>query len=464
MGSEVAPRPWTRKRIIAGAVGASLLVVLLVAGLTFSNSIGASRVASNAASLHWANATLGTSSLTRAALVQATTFVELEEDGRATPADVEFAMEQARSSLEELTHLEDGAAAIPAADRLSTFLDAVTEAVGALEDDDHVTAQGLILGEMEAAYTILVDSLQTHQQEIQAEIEDNTEAAARANGYIIFILTLAVPGAAVVSYWWIARRQVREYRIKAQADVEAERAVSRAKDSFIAGLSHELRTPLTSIYGFAEILSETSPDDMHEHQDVAQIIANEAAEMSRMVDDLLAASRLESTGVEIEIIPTRVHDVIESAIEPFERAGAEIHVDSSPDMVSADPGRLRHVLTNLVSNAVRHGGPNVGVEVTSAEGTVEIEVWDNGRGVPEDQVERLFQRFVHDGHQPLLTGSVGLGLAVASRLAGMMGGKLTYQRFAGKTYFTLRLPAYETEQAEAGDDGTVADVIRAMSA
>lgn len=464
MVSDVTPRPWTRKRIIAAAVGASLLVVLFVAGLAFSNSIGASRVADNAASLHWANATLGTASLTRAALVQASTFVELEGEGRVTRADVEFAMEQAGSTYADLTRLEEGAAGVPAADDLSTFLDSATDALAALENGDHATAEGLIIGEMEAAYSVLAESLQAYLQEIQDEIEANTEAASRANGYIIFILTLAIPSAAVVTYWWIARRQVREYRIKAQADVEAEREVSRAKDSFIAGLSHELRTPLTSIYGFAEILSEASPDDMNEHLDVAQIIANEAAEMSRMVDDLLAASRLESTGVVIDIAPTRVHDVIESATKPFERAGAMIEVDSSPDMVSADPGRLRHILVNLLSNAVRHGGPRVGVEVTSADGTVDIEVWDNGRGVPEDRVERLFERFVHDGHQPLLTGSVGLGLAVASRLAGMMGGELIYQRFVGKTYFTVRLPAHEVGHEELADDRDVADVIRAMSA
>ena len=92
MGSEVSTRPKRRKSTIAAASVAGVIVVLFVAGLAFANSVGASRVADNARTLHWANAALGTSSLTRAALAQATTFVELHSQGLATQEDVDFAI------------------------------------------------------------------------------------------------------------------------------------------------------------------------------------------------------------------------------------------------------------------------------------------------------------------------------------------------------------------------------------
>jgi len=453
-----------RKRTVAMAVGVSLLLVLFVAGLAFANSIGAARVAENARSLHWANATLGTSSLTRAALVQAVTFVELEQQGLVTDEDVAYATAQVVASYDELKQLEEIAGASPSSTDLTHFMAEVGSAMTALDEGSVDEARNVVIGDMEGAYIDLFDSLQTEQGTIQAAIEANTAAAARMNGYVVFILTLAIPGSAVIIYWWIARRQVREYRLRTELELEGQRAINRAKDSFIAGLSHELRTPLTSIYGFAEILTDGDGADPEQTKEIVQIIANEAAEMTRMVDDLLAASRMESSGIEVDMAPTNIREVVESAITPFERAGLEITLSATDATVSTDAGRLRHILINLISNAARHGGDKIGVEVSLAGDTVDIEVWDNGQGVPEDQVEKLFDRFIHKDAAPLLTGSVGLGLAIASRLTTMLGGRLAYQRFAGKTYFTVNVPAAVAAQ---GDDAiqseSVADVIREMS-
>lgn len=453
-----------RKRTVAMAVGVSLLLVLFVAGLAFANSIGAARVAENARSLHWANATLGTSSLTRAALVQAVTFVELEQQGLVTDEDVAYATAQVVASYDELKQLEEIAGASPSSTDLTHFMAEVGSAMTALDEGSVDEARNIVIGDMEGAYIDLFDSLQTEQGTIQGAIEANTAAAARMNGYVVFILTLAIPGSAVIVYWWIARRQVREYRLRTELELEGQRAINRAKDSFIAGLSHELRTPLTSIYGFAEILTDGDGADPEQTKEIVQIIANEAAEMTRMVDDLLTASRMESSGIEVDMAPTNIREVVESAITPFERAGLEVKLSATDATVSTDAGRLRHILINLISNAARHGGDKIGVEVSLAGDTVDIEVWDNGQGVPEDQVEKLFDRFIHKDAAPLLTGSVGLGLAIASRLTTMLGGRLAYQRFAGKTYFTVNVPAAVAAQGDdAIESESVADVIREMS-
>jgi signal transduction histidine kinase len=322
-----------------------------------------------------------------------------------------------------------------------------------------------MLTTLEGVYTRLTNALEAEQETVQRAISENTAAAARINSYVVFVLTFAIPATAVIVYWRIARRQMHDLRVKSELEIEAERTVSRAKDSFIAGLSHELRTPLTSIYGFAEILTDGVPSDPEQTSELAQIIANEAAEMSRMVDDLLAASRIESTGLEVEVAPVRVSSVVESAIAPFLRAGLSLKWAPGNEMVVTDAARLRHVLVNLISNAVRHGGPTIGLEVTASDDTVDIEVWDNGPGVPEDRLATLFELYANDGPTSLLTGSVGLGLAVASRITDKLGGRLVYQRFGGKTYFVVTLPRYSVEEVGLESPSeSVTEVIRAMSA
>lgn len=464
MGKPAVGAPTTGRRTTVIAIGAALLVLVLVAGLAFVNSVSVSRVTNNAISLHWTNATLGTSALTRAGLAQAVTFAELEGTDIVSASDLEFAMDQvygSQADLVALYEMGDGHDAHPPLTRYVASVASAVEALGAGEVDE---AKTLVKTDVEDSYVELANALFTEQGEIQAAIEDNDATGHALNGWVLFILTLLVPGSAVAVYFVIARRQVKSMRERVDLEVEAERVISRAKDSFIAGLSHELRTPLTSIYGFAEVLSDGDVQGSEAMRETAQIIANEAAEMTRMVDDLLAASRLESTGVEIEMATTRLTDVVESAITPFERAGLRVRREPSLSLVRTDAARLRHVLVNLLSNAARHGGPEISVEVTSSADAVDIEVCDNGPGVPEDEVSHLFDRFAHDGSASLLAGSVGLGLAVASRLTDLIGGRLQYQRFAAKTYFTVTLPVAEVDMSDGDDSSSITSMIRALSA
>jgi signal transduction histidine kinase len=443
-----------------------LLLVVLVVGLAFANSVGAARVAGNAEDLHWTNASLGTAALTRAALVQATTFTELAGANLVTDADVAAALTEAADAQERLAQLRDSGGSRVSTALLTHFVAGGDQVMAALDSGDHRTAKSLLMGDVESSYLELVDSLRAEQADIQAQIEANTAGASRMTEFIKFFLMLGIPAAAVFIYRRIARSQVRELRLKADLELEKEREIGRAKDEFIAGLSHELRTPLTSIYGFAEILTDGGASDAATSLELSQIIANEAAEMTRMVDDLLAAARLESTGMQIELTPTKVSEVVESALLPFERAGMTIKRSTQDAFVATDAARLRHVLINLISNAARHGGPNVGVEVTTGEGVVDIEVWDDGPGVPDDRLEKLFDRFIHNGRATLMTGTLGLGLGVASRLTALLGGRLSYQRFAQKSYFTVTLPllAGGVEAPTETEEISVADVIRVMSA
>jgi signal transduction histidine kinase len=451
--------------VVGAATAAALLLVLFVAGLTFANSIGASRVAGNAASLHWANSASGNASLTRAAITQAATFATLHASGMATDEDLAFALEQVDASIADLETLLDSSDASPSAAHLVAFVAGAQEAREAVATSSPAEA-ATVIEALESRYVELSDALAGEQAAVQEAIAANTAAAARVNGYVVFVLTLAIPASAVLVYWRLARRQMRDLQARTEIEIEAERSLRRAKDTFLAGLSHDLRTPLTSIYGFAEILTDGRATDPAQTAELAQIIANEAAEMSRMVDDLLVVSRLQSTGVEVEMTPTKVSAVIESAVTPFERAGATVAWSPTGDYVVTDAARLRQIIVNLISNAVRHGGPNVGIEVSSGESTVDIEVWDDGPGVPEAQVGSLFDRFVHEGDEMVLTGSIGLGLGVASKLADMLGGSLHYQRFGARTYFVVTVPRHVVDDEDVPETVTesVSDVIRALSA
>lgn len=464
MGSEHPIRPPARTRAVGVAIGATLLLVVLVVGLAFANSVGAGRVAANAEHLHWANAALGTSALTRAALVQATTFSELESTQLVTGEDLTAALFEAWNARDRLTELRDSGGTSISITDLTHFLARVEEVLTDLGEDDVASAKTLLMTDVEESYIELADSLQAEQANVRLQIDTNTAGSARMTEFIQFFLMLAIPASAVLIYRTIARRQVREFRLKVEVELEAEREIGKAKDEFIAGLSHELRTPLTSIYGFAEILTDGGAEDAATARELAQIIANESAEMTRMVDDLLAAARFESTGVGVEVAPTRVSVVVDSALLPFERAGLAVRRAGQEAMVATDAARLRHVLINLISNAARHGGPMIGIEVSTGDGVVDIEVWDNGSGVPEDRLEKLFDTFIHNGAATLMTGTLGLGLGVASRLTALLGGKLTYQRFAQKSFFTVTLPLLAEPAIHGSQEAPAGHEAPAMSA
>ncbi|HEX9763323.1 MAG TPA: hypothetical protein VGA97_09510, partial [Acidimicrobiia bacterium] len=205
--------PRVRKRTVAAAVSAALVLILFVAGLTFANSIGAARVAANAASLHWANSVAGTSALTRAALAQAITFSDLVSRGIATTADLDFAMEQVDASLLELETLIAAGTESPTIAYVIRFLEGAEQTASTLVDSGAAAATDEIRS-LEAVYLDLTASLSAEQDAIQEAINANTAAATRANGYVTFILTLAIPASGVLVYWWVARRQMRDFKAR----------------------------------------------------------------------------------------------------------------------------------------------------------------------------------------------------------------------------------------------------------
>jgi signal transduction histidine kinase len=223
-----------------------------------------------------------------------------------------------------------------------------------------------------------------------------------------------------------------------RSHIDAERRMNQEKDEFIAGLSHELRTPLTSIVGFSQMLIEEGLLE-EEHAELLGIINADAADLSRMVDDLLAAARL--TADALTSRPQRF-DLSEQAsivATPYLRTGENINLEIPHLDVYADPFHVRQIIHNLVSNARRHGGNNIVISGRMEGSKAVLVVADDGEGVPPDEQEKLFQRFSNQGKKALVAGSVGLGLAISQELAMRMRGVIRYSRVDGWTNFSLIL-------------------------
>lgn len=227
--------------------------------------------------------------------------------------------------------------------------------------------------------------------------------------------------------------------------VEAEmrmQEVLKSKDEFLASISHELRTPLTSVLGFAEVLRSMEDGEEEERGALLEIIASQAADLSNIVEDLLVAARAELGQLAVMQVPIDVHAQVAQVIEGRQLTGHEIRVPDRPETAvraKGDPERVRQILRNLITNAERYGGDDVWIDVRHDDELVYVRVCDDGRGLPEQVAERIFERYYRTdptGGQP---GAVGIGLTISRDLSEMMGGGLYYERVNGHTAFTLEL-------------------------
>jgi PAS domain S-box-containing protein len=243
---------------------------------------------------------------------------------------------------------------------------------------------------------------------------------------------------AVVAHWDVTDER------KARSALED---LIRAKDEFIASVSHELRTPLTAVVGLTQELSEGRIEP-HEVPELQTLIAQQAQEVSDIVEDLLVAARASADTITIRPNPFNIRKEIEVVVKPWLRGGAhaiDLTAVDSRLVGRGDAVRVRQILRNLIANAVRYGGRPITVEARSNGRTVKIAVRDEGDGIPSEAVDRMFEPYARLGGQAGLPSSVGLGLYVSRLLARMMDGDLQYQRRDGVTEFGLTLPVERRE-------------------
>ena len=419
----------------------ALLIGLGMAGVgtLLSSTHGAAQVAGNARELHWTNATVGAAGITRAAIAQAVFFSFDDRSG-----DKATAIEEARANLATLAEASGSAYASElSVNLIEELVAAGQETVDMAEVGLSTDAETRRLTFVEPSFAMLRSELEASQSKLTARIADSESTGGTISRITFVAIAFLIPAIAMVVFWLLLRRRLREREAEMQAYVDAERELNRAKDDFLASLSHELRTPLTTIVGFSEILSEdpTVRGPAREH---VHLISASSADLFRMVNDLLTGARLDADALSMQMGPVDLAQQVEAVTAPYVRAGEDLQIGVPSIEVYADPLHIRQVVHNLVSNALRHGGDHIRITGTSKNGYGVLVVVDDGPGVPPELEERLFKRFFHKGRQGLVAGSVGLGLAISDELARRMGESLRYQRIDGWTSFSFHLPSVPT--------------------
>ena len=197
----------------------------------------------------------------------------------------------------------------------------------------------------------------------------------------------------------------------------------RIRQEFFSNASHELKTPITSIQGYAELIENGMIQDENMKMDFIKRIKREAINMAGLINDILMISRLEAKDAEVVVSDVRVSVLLEEIIDSLKPAAAAgqvfIHCDCQPLSIKANPQQMKELLSNLVSNAVKYNRPGgqVWVNIREKDGNMVARVRDNGVGIPQESLDRIFERFYRvDKARSREKGGTGLGLAIAKEM------------------------------------------------
>jgi signal transduction histidine kinase len=437
-----------------------VIATVLIAALAvvFSNSDQAARIGDDSEGLLRAEELMSGATAIRATIDQALVFAAAEESGFASVDDTDDILVDgltlARSMGESLDRLvetdPDLDAAISTASR--AMISVSEETLELLQVRRVDEAGGLARTSLSAAFDGLSNVLVPYRSELAAVVAAERGNAGRIARAASFGVAFLVPAVAILIFRSIGRRRQRQADL--EASLEREQALSRARDEMIGNLSHELRTPLTAIYGFALAMREGEFADHRLVSDTTDLIIGEAGRLGRMVEDLLVAAKGDANTLAFQMSDVDIVREIHEALTPFHHEHRHPDIAVEAGIVRADRFRIRHVVTNLVANALDYGGPSIAINGVGQAGWYHCSVIDDGDGVPEAMVDKLFSRYVHEGDRPLLAGTIGLGLAVAETLLDQMGGDIRYERSNGLTVFHFRLPLAESHQPAAMDPTT----------
>ncbi len=274
----------------------------------------------------------------------------------------------------------------------------------------------------------------------------------------------------------VSCRQYQRLKLAQQSMIQARdeaQAANKAKSHFLATMSHEIRTPLNAVINLSELLLETKLDDRQ--RKLIQGVCEGGRSLLQLVNDVLDFSRIEAGRLELVTTSFRLHDLLDGLASLFEKDAALKKLyfglsigDDVPEVIAADPSRLRQILQNLLANAIKFtekGSVSVTVKMLPKEqqraGNVPMMIFhisDTGIGISEQDQQRLFQEFSQiDTNLDRRFGGSGLGLAIAARLVMLMGGKIGCHSVPGvgsTFWFTLPVRTNGTVHEQSRTDSS----------
>jgi two-component system, OmpR family, phosphate regulon sensor histidine kinase PhoR len=233
-------------------------------------------------------------------------------------------------------------------------------------------------------------------------------------------------------------------------DLTREQQIERMRADFVANASHELRTPLASLSGFIETLQGAARSDEKSRDTFLNLMRGQAERMKRLIDDLLSLSRIEMNAHQRPSAKIDLADIARHVCDSLRPMAQEDNIElnvklAEPLMVNGERDELVQVMVNLVENAIKYSNPNSPVEIEGARlgDKVSLSVIDHGRGIAEEHIPRLTERFYRINVQESRSrGGTGLGLAIVKHILMRHRGRLVVSSVVGQgSRFTVQLPS-----------------------